>query len=102
MVVESADTKNANVWLTLKARILAEKRYRLYENVSHLLLCWLSLSVIVGVYSRGLIESPSELFDIYTTILSVFVFAFSVIIFTFRFGETAPYSSDSVIWNFKN
>lgn len=90
MIDESANTINNKAWLTSKVRIYAEKRYRRYEMVSHVLLCWLSLSVIAGMYSRVIITATqTDLFDIYTTILSVFVFIFSVIVFGFRFGETA-------------
>lgn len=66
----------------------AEKRFRKYDIVSHLLLSWLSLSVITWSVVRSTITSTAHL-DIYTAILSVFVFAFSVVIFGFRFGETA-------------
>jgi len=68
--------------------MIAEKRYRAYENVSNLLLSWLSLSVLAWAVVRNS-QSPSVILDTYTAILSVFVFAFSIITFGFRFGETA-------------
>lgn len=78
----------AAIWLTSRCRMVAEKRYRTYENVSHLLLSWLSLSVIAWAVIRGS-QSSSVILDTYTAVLSVFVFAFSIITFGFRFGETA-------------
>jgi hypothetical protein len=84
---KTEETRNA-IWLTSRSRMNAEKRFRKYDRVSHLLLSWLSLSVIAWAVVRGSITSTAHL-DIYTAILSVFVFAFSVVIFGFRFGETA-------------
>lgn len=66
----------------------SESRYRRYERVFHLLLSWLSLSIIAWAVVRGSV-SQNAILDTYTAILSVFVFAFSIIIFGFRFGETA-------------
>lgn len=76
------------IWLTAHCRMIAEKRYRLYEIVSHISLSWLSLSVITwSIVHRS--QPPGTLLDTYTAVLSVFVFAISIVIFGFRFGETA-------------
>lgn len=82
-----SEAKNA-IWLTSRSRMNSEKRFRRYEVTSHLLLSWLSLSVIAWAVVRGSVPSTAAL-DIYTAILSVVVFAFSVIIFGFKFGEIA-------------
>lgn len=76
------------IWLTCHSRMVAEKRYRRYENISHLLLSWLSLSVIAWAVVRNS-QHPSLLLDTYTAVLSVLVFALSIITFGFRFGEVA-------------
>ena len=78
----------AAIWLTSHSRMIAEKRYRTYDTVSHLLLSWLSLSVIAWAVVRSS-QASSVVLDTYTAVLSVFVFAFSIITFGFRFGETA-------------
>ncbi|MEO0666714.1 MAG: SLATT domain-containing protein [Pseudomonadota bacterium] len=88
MVDEKIDEIRNAIWLTSRGRMHAEKRFRKYDRVAHLMLSWLSLSVIAWAVVRGSITSTAHL-DIYTAILSVFVFAFSVGIFGFRFGETA-------------
>ena len=78
----------AAIWLTCHSRMLAEKRYRRYEYISHLLLSWLALGVIAWAVVRT--SQPSDvLLDTYSAILSAFVFAISIIVFGFRFGETA-------------
>ena len=81
------DTKTA-IWITSKCRMQSERRFRRYNVTSHLLLSWLSLSVISWAVARGSIEQSTYL-DIYTAIMSTFIFAFSIIVFGFRFGETA-------------
>lgn len=88
MTTNSDESLKTAIWLTSRSRMNAERRYRRYNQVSHLLLSWLSLSVIAWAVVRGSITQATGL-DIYTAILSVFVFAFSVIIFGFHFGETA-------------
>jgi hypothetical protein len=89
MATESSELPiQTAIWVTCHSRMIAEKRYRLYDNISHLLLSWLSLSVIAWVVIRGS-QSPSAALDTYTAVLSVFVFAISIIVFGFRFGETA-------------
>jgi len=78
----------AAAWITSKSRMYAEKRLRLYDWMAHLLLSWLSLSVIAWSVARSSVENGA-LIDVYAAILSVFVFAFSVIVFGFKFGEGA-------------
>ncbi|WP_333827574.1 SLATT domain-containing protein [Pararhodobacter sp.] len=88
MSIEKTEGIGAAAWITSKSRMYAEKRLRLYDWVAHLLLSWLSLSVIAWSVVRSSVEN-GVLIDLYTAILSVFVFAFSVIVFGFKFGENA-------------
>lgn len=88
MKIEKTVGVGAAAWITSKSRMYAEKRLRLYDWAAHLLLSWLSLSVIAWSVVRSSIASGA-LIDLYAAILSVFVFAFSVIVFGFKFGETA-------------
>ncbi|MGA7673961.1 MAG: SLATT domain-containing protein [Rhizomicrobium sp.] len=76
------------IWFTSHCRIFAEKRYRKYNNISHLSLSWLSLAAITCAVTRCQLQT-STFVDTYTAVLSTFVFAFSIIVFGFRFGETA-------------
>lgn len=88
MNVDITEGIGAAAWITSKSRMYAEKRLRLYDWVAHLLLSWLSLSVIAWSVVRSSVENGA-LIDLYSAILSVFVFAFSVIVFGFKFGEGA-------------
>jgi hypothetical protein len=88
MNVKKTEGIGAAAWITSKSRMYAEKRLRLYDWVAHLLLSWLSLSVIAWSVVRSSVENGA-LIDLYSAILSVFVFAFSVIVFGFKFGEGA-------------
>lgn len=78
----------AAIWLTCHSRMFAEKRYRSYTYISHLLLSWLALGVIAWAVVHTL-QTSDALLDTYSAILSVLVFALSIIVFGFRFGETA-------------
>jgi hypothetical protein len=80
-------TKNS-IWITSHCRMVAEKRYRTYDNVSSFLLSWLSLAVLAWAVVHKTINANLFL-DTYTALISVFVFAFSIITFGFRFGETS-------------
>jgi hypothetical protein len=68
--------------------MVGETRYRTYDTVSSFLLSWLSLSVLAWAVVHSP-QPPSPFLDTYTALLSTFVFAFSIITFGFRFGETA-------------
>ena len=76
------------VWFTSKSRIAAEKRLRHYDVASHLSLSMLSTIVVgISVFSENI---PQQIpVDNYTIVLSVLAVVFSVIVFGFRFGETA-------------
>jgi len=80
-------TKNS-IWITSHCRMIAEKRYRTYDTVSSFLLSWLSLSVLAWAVVHTTTTADPFL-DTYTALISVFVFAFSIITFGFRFGETS-------------
>jgi hypothetical protein len=68
--------------------MVAEKRYRTYDTVSSFLLSWLSLSVLAWAVVHTT-TAANPFLDTYTALISVFVFAFSIITFGFRFGETS-------------
>jgi hypothetical protein len=77
-----------NIWLTSKARVHAEKRYKKYSLISHLLLSYYALLMIfLTIFSESFISTlPLSQISI---ALSVSVFAASLIVYGFKFGETA-------------
>ena len=77
------------MWLTCKARMISEKRYRLYDVTSHLFLTYISLLMIVAsvFFDELALEVPN--FRIITIILALFLFATSLIIYGFKFSEMA-------------
>lgn len=88
MSEETLDETKTAIWITSKCRMHSERRYRRYNVTSHLILSWLSLSVISWAVARGSMTQSTYL-DIYTAIMSTFIFAVSIIVFGFRFGETS-------------
>ena len=88
MTVGNLERIKNSIWITSHSRMVAEKRYRTYDNVSSFLLSWLSLSVLAWAVVHTS-AAPNAFLDTYTALVSVFVFAFSIITFGFRFGETA-------------
>ena len=76
------------IWITAKSRIYSEKRFRRYDVASHLLLVLLSLTVIT-ITLLDASHSSQEQIDTYTIIFSVFILVASIVVFGFRFGETA-------------
>jgi len=82
------DSVKDGIWLTAHIRMVAEKRYRKYDYVFNLLLCWRSLTVATWATIRSS-QPPSPMLDTYAAVISGLVFAFSIITFGFRFGETA-------------
>lgn len=76
------------IWLTSKARIYSEKRYRSYDHLSHLLLCLLSIIVIAITIVRSRLDLHNWI-DEYTLIFAVTILAFSLVVYGFRFGEKA-------------
>ncbi|WP_430470827.1 SLATT domain-containing protein [Thalassospira lucentensis] len=76
------------IWITAKTRMQAEKRYRLYDVVSHIYLCLLSfLAICLGVFSEY-IHQDFPLSEV-SIVVSVFIFGASIIVFGFSFGESA-------------
>jgi hypothetical protein len=88
MTADPVESTKAVIWTTAHSRMIAEKRFRTYDIVSSLSLSWLALSVIVWATVRSS-QHNTVLLDTYTAIISAFVFAFSIIIFGFKFGERA-------------
>jgi len=76
------------IWITAKSRIQAEIRYRKYNLVTHILLCLLSIILIALTVLRGSLPLNVPI-EGYTVVLSVFILAFSIVVFGFKFGETA-------------
>lgn len=77
------------IWFTEKSRIFAERRYRSYEKISHFLISYYSLSIIViSIWdTRGI-----ELFgDSGLTLISmsVVVFGLSILMYSQSFGAIA-------------
>lgn len=88
MTADNFERIKNSIWITSHSRMVAEKRFRTYDNVSSFLLSWLSLSVLAWAVVHAN-TTPNVFLDTYTALVSVFVFAFSIITFGFRFGETA-------------
>lgn len=76
------------IWITAKSRIYAEKRLRKYDIISHLILVLLSVIVIALTLLKGTLPQQAPL-DTYTVVYSVFILAASIVVFGFRYGETA-------------
>lgn len=85
-----------NIWLTSKARMEAEKRFKHYDVTSHLVLIWYSLWLLC-------LSIFSELFEPYVgavgidnlaTFLSASVLVLSVTTWGFKFGSEAALHRD--------
>lgn len=78
-----------NIWITSKTRMHSEVRYRLYSVVSHILLSYFSVVIIViSILSEALEEKVEHLSQI-NTVIALFLFATSLIVYGFKFEETA-------------
>ena len=76
------------IWITTKSRIYAERRFRSYDIASHIVLSLLSVVIIsITLLSEELPQSAP--LDAYTVVYSVFILAASIVVFGFKFGETA-------------
>ena len=84
---EKDNIKN-RIWITSKTRIYAEKRYRKYDIMSHLVLSLLSAIVISLTLFKDLLPQGAPL-ETYTIVYSIFILIASIVVFGFRFGETA-------------
>ncbi len=77
------------IWITYKCRMLAEQRYRHYNPLSHLLTCYYSLLLIIlSIFSGQIVSNPQIVQGVGIT-FSVVVFALSLVLYGFHFGETA-------------
>lgn len=76
------------IWITAKSRMYAEKRFRTYDVLSHIYLCFLSfIAICLAVFS----EFFAQIMPLYqvSVVVSVFIFGASIVIFGFSFGELA-------------
>lgn len=84
---ETEPIKN-KIWLTSKTRMQAEKRYAMYDNMAHIILCVFSIALIgLTVFSKRLPQTVP--IDAYAVWFSVWVIVFSVVVFGFAFGKTS-------------
>lgn len=82
------DNIRDRIWITAKSRIYTEKRYRQYDIMSHLVLSMLSAIVISLTLFKDILPQGAPL-ETYTIVYSIFILIASVVVFGFRFGETA-------------
>ena len=81
----------SRIWLTYKARINSERRYRRYALASHLALSWYAfLSIGFSIYQDDVankigISSANKL----SLITSILTFGLSLIIYGFKFEDSA-------------
>ena len=88
--MEKIETNNikARIWLTSKSRMNAEARFRKYNQITHILLCLLSVILISITVLSGSLPAQVPV-DAYSVVFSVFILAFSIVVFGFNFGETS-------------
>ncbi len=88
--------KMTNVWLTAKARMEAEKRLKLYDVVSHLVLIWYSLWLLcLTVFSKSFEPFVGAIgIGELATFLSASVLVLSVTTWGFKFGTKAALHRD--------
>lgn len=93
---QSGEIKTANIWLTAKARMEAEKRLRVYDVVSHLVLIWYSLWLLcLTVFSASFEPYVGAIgIDELATFLSASVLVLSVTTWGFKFGAKASLHRD--------
>ena len=85
-----------NIWLTAKARMEAEKRFRIYDVVSHLVLIWYSLWLLcLTVFSKSFEPYVGNIgSDELAAFLSASVLVLSVATWGFKFGTKAALHRD--------
>ena len=90
------NNNTANIWLTAKARMEAEKRLKLYDVVSHLVLIWYSLWLLcLTVFSKSFEPFVGAIgIDELATFLSASVLVLSVTTWGFKFGAKASLHRD--------
>ncbi|MFZ2469318.1 MAG: SLATT domain-containing protein [Parvibaculum sedimenti] len=77
------------IWTTYKCRMNAERRYRSYNLLSHLLTSYYSLLLIFLSIFSDQILSNHQLAQGLGIALSVAVFSLSLVLYGFHFSETA-------------
>lgn len=94
--VESQSDATGNIWLTSKARMEAEKRLKLYDVTSHLVLIWYSLWLLcLSIFSETFEPYVGSVgVDNLSTFLSASVLVLSVTSWGFKFGAEASRHRD--------
>lgn len=77
------------IWLTAHARMVSEQRYRQYDLASHLFLSYMSLLMIVSVIYSNELQGRIPHFEKISLIISLLIFSTSLIMYGFKFSETA-------------
>ena len=78
-----------NIWITSKSRMNAEKRYRLYGIVSHLLVTYLAFLMIITTIFGDALAPIVPFFPQINISIAVALFSASLIVYGFRYDETA-------------
>ncbi|PCJ91180.1 MAG: hypothetical protein COA50_16765 [Flavobacteriaceae bacterium] len=86
--IDQVSKIKGRTWITAKSRIYAENRFRRYELMSHLLLSIYSIAIIALTIFKEFLPEGAPV-DAYTIVYSVLALSASIIVFGFRFGETA-------------
>lgn len=95
-MTETENNNTANIWLTSKARMEAEKRLKLYDLTSHLVLIWYSLWLLcLSVFAKTF---EPYVGDVGISELSIFlsacVLVFSMTTWGFKFGSESSLHRD--------
>lgn len=77
------------IWRTAKSRMRAEVRYRRYHLAAHFFISYYSLLVIIASIFASELTELASVTDKIVIALSVVVFSLSLVIYGFRFSETA-------------
>ncbi|MEG3146447.1 SLATT domain-containing protein [Sphingomonas sp. RT2P30] len=88
--------KISRIWLTYKARINSERRFRRYALLSHLGLSWYAfLSIVFSIYQGSVATKIGESSASQTSlIISVLTFGLSLVIYGFKFDDVANQHRD--------
>jgi conflict system pore-forming effector with SLATT domain len=97
MVIEVSnadDIENNNIWWTSKVRMHAEKRFHRYSVASHLLLAYYALVIVLtSIFGQVLVHRVPNFLEL-NIAFSVVLFASSLIVYGFKFSETAQNHRD--------
>ena len=77
------------IWITYKVRIISERRYRKYSLWTHSLISWYSMWLILLSLFSGTSSGVIPYYEQLLVAFSIAVFSLSLILYGFRFSETA-------------